>query len=565
MIQWENGKMNSYAGFTIGPIYDVLSHSRKTRELWFASYFFSWFMEKMIEELLETNQIKAEDFLTPYIKEPFEENNSKAGKYHDRFVISSSLGKEELFGIIQSASDKALNFFVELIDSSAKSSYISGKSKDDIKTILESYIQRNFVVLDSFHIDTSAVVKSVDAYLNSMEENRTFEMGIAENTCFRCKTLPGVVTKTITEKENNEDVKKARAFCPICFIKLFCYISKDVQNKIEPSDKYPPILDIAAYDLLNKEKIKNSLQSVIKEKIKNLKVDEDEYDYDFEGDIKNAVKNSYGEKEAKDIIKPYHKYFAVVQADGDNLGKLAGSIKGPAELSERLFRFADEAEGLIKSFKGEPIYIGGDDILAFMPVAFKDNEGSIKTVFDLALQLSEKYKEIVDRYDDKTNLSIGINIAYYKFPLSKALENARHQLSGEAKSGDKNTVAICLTKHSGFQTNFKFRFSSDEIKHFKELLNAVLADDIDIPHSLHHNLHRFIKVIANINDKKSLDAFFENNFNEAVHSRYADGFECVKEMFQGCIHPLKIESARIEDINDLLNKLRFIKFLRGEK
>jgi CRISPR-associated protein Cmr2 len=554
----ENNNFYSYAGFTVGPIYDVLSHSRKTRELWFGSYFFSWFMEKIIEELSKNKQIK---FLTPHVKESFEENHSKAGKYHDRFVVCSTLDKEELFKIIQIASDNALNFFVDLIDSAAKSSYIPSKSKDDIKTILktilEGYIQRNFVVLDSSHIDTSAVVKSVDAYLNSMEENRIFEIGGVKDTCFRCKTLPGIAKAEVwsvrnNEKSKNEESKKEENLCPLCFIKYFCFKSSKVKDKINDHNfRYPPVLDIVAVGLLTDE-VKNT-NPIFK-------------DYDKDYDFKD-IEKVYTDKDTKDKIKPYHKYFAVMQADGDDLGKLAGSIKDPTELSHRLFMFAEAAEGLVKSFKGEPIYIGGDDILAFMPVAFKGADG-IKTVFDLAIELSKTYQDIVnDGAADakKSTLSIGINIAYYKFPLSKALENARHQLFVEAKSGDKNAVAICLTKHSGFQTTFKFRFDSDEIKHFKELLNAVLAGDIDITHSLHHNLHRFIKVIANINDKKSLDAFFENNFNEAVHSRYADGFECVKEMFKGRIQPLKKENERINDIKDLLNKLRFIKFLRGDK
>ena len=68
----------SYAGFTIGPIHDVMSHSRKTRELWFGSYFFSWFMEKMVEKLMMSYpRIK---FLVPYVEVPFKLNKSITGK-----------------------------------------------------------------------------------------------------------------------------------------------------------------------------------------------------------------------------------------------------------------------------------------------------------------------------------------------------------------------------------------------------------------------------------------------------------------------------------------------------
>jgi len=107
----QNNNFQFYTGFTIGPIYDVLSYARKTRELWFGSYFFSWFMEKIIEELAKNSAI---EFLVPYVGKPFQPNNSITGKYHDRFIIRSSLDKDNLYNEIQKASDEALELFVDL-------------------------------------------------------------------------------------------------------------------------------------------------------------------------------------------------------------------------------------------------------------------------------------------------------------------------------------------------------------------------------------------------------------------------------------------------------------------
>ena len=561
----QNNNFQFYTGFTIGPIYDVLSYARKTRELWFGSYFFSWFMEKIIEELAKNSAI---EFLVPYVGKPFQPNNSITGKYHDRFIIRSSLDKDNLYNEIQKASDEALELFVDLIDAIVKppAEYVAKMDKDRVRDELKGYIQRNFVVLEPSAIDEGNVVKSISSYLDSMEENRFFNTGILDKTCSICKTLPAVVenkiwvrtwVKTETGWVYDEDRQKEK-LCPLCFIKYFCYKSDEIKKKINQKDfSYPPILDISAGELLTAE-VKNT----------NLNLFNDpEKDYDFE-DIEKAVTSVYDKEKAKEIIKPYHKYLAIVQADGDNLGEVLKQYPNPDDIaikfSKPLLDFAKEAGGIINSYRGHPIYIGGDDILAFMPVAIKGDDSSAKTVFDLAMDLSDKYRDIVDKKNGKTTLSIGINIAYYKHPLSRAMRNTREQLFNKAKAGSKNALAMLLTKHSGHQIGFKFRFNTREIEIFSKLLGETLAGQIDLPHSLHHNLSRFKTVIAHTPDEDRLNVFFKNNFNEPEHSKYDKGIAVVADYFKKvmlCEH----EGNRLNCVEEILSKLAFIKFLRGEK
>ena len=108
----QNQNIKSYAGFTIGPIYDVMRHSKKTRELWFGSYFFSWYMEMLISKLI----IDDVTFLVPDVSNIANITKTLAGKYNDRFVLSSpSLSLNELYDKILQANDCTLNFFVELL------------------------------------------------------------------------------------------------------------------------------------------------------------------------------------------------------------------------------------------------------------------------------------------------------------------------------------------------------------------------------------------------------------------------------------------------------------------
>ncbi|MCD4764628.1 MAG: hypothetical protein K8R28_11480 [Desulfobacterales bacterium] len=107
-------RIKSYAGFTIGPIYDVMRHSKKTRELWFGSYFFSWYMERLTTGLKKNNQQDIE-FFTPYISPNGKIKTSLGGKFHDRFVLASkSLEPEKLYEIIKSACEDNLKFFEEI-------------------------------------------------------------------------------------------------------------------------------------------------------------------------------------------------------------------------------------------------------------------------------------------------------------------------------------------------------------------------------------------------------------------------------------------------------------------
>ena len=551
-----NTEMKSYAGFTIGPIYGVLSSARKTRELWFASYFFSWFMEKSIEQLSKNNKI---DFLSPFVKEPFEPNNSITGKYHDRFILQSYLDKGALFREIQEASNNTLDFFVGLIDTLVKqlrTKYINGANKNTVRDILNSYIQRNFVVFDAQTFEPANIVNCINRHLNSMEENRSFDTGIFDKTCFICRALPAVIEADVWVK----DTLERKELCPLCFIKYYAHRSNEVKAKISKNNlRYPTILDIAAVELLTEEVKKQN--PIFKDY---------EKDYEFE-DIEQAVRKTDSKEEADSLLKKsYSKYFAIIQVDGDSLGKVFDKLTNFDELesfSKSLFDFANEAEKIITFYKGYPIYIGGDDILAFTPVAFKGDDGKAKTVIDLAIELSDAYRDIVGKNHSETTLSIGVNIAYYKFPLSLSLKNARKQLFEEAKKDDKNALALLLTKHSGHQIGFKFKFGSNDIKNFSELLRKTLAGDVDFPHSLHYNLSRFKTVIANIPDKDRLKAFFENNFNEPEHSKYTSDINSVMNYFKEVMFhvPREHRKKRLDCVKEILNKLAFIKFLRGEK
>ena len=86
--------MNNYTtllGFTIGPIYELMSHSKKTRELWFSSFFFSWYVKMLYGELSKTPSIEP---LSPFFNPTKPPANTKAGLFPDHIIAQS---KDEVY------------------------------------------------------------------------------------------------------------------------------------------------------------------------------------------------------------------------------------------------------------------------------------------------------------------------------------------------------------------------------------------------------------------------------------------------------------------------------------
>lgn len=577
-----NAEIKAYAGFTIGPIYELMRHAKKTRELWFGSYFFSWYMEGLIGRLLATN---AGEFLTPFV--PTDDagraipNRSATGKYHDRFVLSSSLSPDELFQQVRAANEQTLDFFVQMAlelvgEEPMRGGQVIQGSRDAIERILSGFLQTRFISLAKEQLQAETVVGGLDAYLNSLEEEFIFAPGKSKQTCERCKTLPGVVR--VKERGEEDEPDKIFPLCPFCLLKYRANRIPEVLEKLPPEnlDKgrliYPSVMEVAAADIL--------AIPAVKEKIPQSAEKELEY-AQLEAILKNL---NQGEAQAKvpEKLRRFHRYFAVVQADGDSLGKLAAGIPEPAELSERLFEFVREGEKLVQQYGGLPIFMGGDDLLAFLPVYYQG-----RTVVDFAQELSQIYKKTVDQGAGKTSLSVGLNIAYYKFPLANALKRAGELLFGDAKA-KKDSLAICLTQHSGAETRFCLKLGEKAFALFSDLIRNVLMGlseqtrekpaqpgeseetppaekGFKLPGGIRYNLGRFEAVLAEIPDKERLTAFFANNFDlETEHKRFQGGIAAAEDLFAHYLFERPGEKPD-QAVAQALKMLGFIRFLTGEE
>lgn len=134
-------------------------------------------------------------------------------------------------------------------------------------------------------------------------------------------------------------------------------------------------------------------------------------------------------------------YYALLVADGDSMGKMLDALTGRdahQEFSRSLSAFAHQAETIIKKYGGTPIYVGGDDIMAYLP---------LHTALVCAKELEEEFAI--------STLSGGLVIAHHLQPLSEVLRLAR-AAEKEAKQVDgKNALCIVLNKRSGAARSIK--------------------------------------------------------------------------------------------------------------
>ncbi|HFU4500917.1 TPA: type III-B CRISPR-associated protein Cas10/Cmr2 [Streptococcus suis] len=140
------------------------------------------------------------------------------------------------------------------------------------------------------------------------------------------------------------------------------------------------------------------------------------------------------------------KYYAIIQADGDGVGKYIQDLTTNQDIkdfSKKMFDYAGGLTQLVKGYGASLIYAGGDDLLVLAPMEQSDG----RTIFDLCKEINKAFCQI---FGEQVSISFGVSIFYYKYPLYEAFKNAQYQLFGQAKQAEgKKCISFYLQKHSG--------------------------------------------------------------------------------------------------------------------
>lgn len=509
-----------YAAINIGPIIDTISMARKPRELWAASYLFSFLMECIIKAIKE----KGKTIVSPASLD----SNKKigVGLYPDRIYLRD-ITDEELKDVV----NEALGTFSEEIKIGGDYVYV------------RDYINVMYVSIESE--DGKDVIKTLNRLLDCTE---LYNRPVSDE----CR---GNVLRLIQEKKDSP---------------LFKHAFGNSEFKIQTLE------EIATYQLSKlkgKEEVWKKSCNEAREKENNDKtVDLEAVEDEFYKQIKAKFKNDY---------HSYHKYICVVQADGDNMGSIISALKNEEvmTLSAALLGYGEKACGMIKKFGGLPIYAGGDDLLFLAPVV--SDKGNI---FGLLSEIDDCYKKTVDKAMDEskikrpekdgkklhTTLSYGLSVSYYKYPLYEALKSARELLFDTAKNvQEKNAIAWCLRKHSGtgFSGSFCKNASGGQVYLiFTKLMTCSESEEVisAIAHKLRQN-EDLLEIIRNREDRENRVTAFYHKVMEEENPEKDSYLKYTRELLCALFDSDEGNTRPITDIlTTMYGMLRTAKFINGE-
>jgi len=320
--------------------------------------------------------------------------------------------------------------------------------------------------------------------------------------------------KSFWENIKHSIVKENEKLCGVCLTKrVFPKIIKEELNFSEEI-RFPSTSEMATIQIkriINQEianKFKDRFESIMKNKSNSTSIShfisvpalKGNPLYNIDGQFlmeetyrENYLEREYGInldneeiKEIKDFLKKLKennidpsRYYAILQMDGDNMGKwLKGEFNPNIEdtihpkVKKALLDYSqgEEKEKLEKilcskhpvspsihqafsrrlsnfslnivrkivegEHYGKLVYSGGDDVLALLPV---------DQVLTCAYDLQNKFKEILG---SKASMSAGIVFVHHKYPLYLALQKVNQAENLAKKNYNKNSFCLIFLTHS---------------------------------------------------------------------------------------------------------------------
>lgn len=397
--------MTQYLALTIGPIYKTIRQARHTKELWAASFLFSRLMEHLLFALDPDNSrtiLPRTDIAQPDV--PL----FGAGIFPDRLFMEAQ-------GMTRQSVDTAINTAFKALAAETLPSQTDTATVEAALDFWRRYLRIEYVLLPLDALEGGALVTRTTPYLDTQELADTW-IHEAAGPDFLTELLTGIYKLPLSEP-----LKKSKGVYA-GFMSGF-FPSTDEIASLELWQQFPD-----AYGSIKKN------------------TPEDEHDL--------VYRNLEQDERIRPALRDHHKYFCIVYADGDYIGKTIAQLNTEneyREFSRLLSGFAANSAQLINAFGGKPVYIGGDDLLFLAPVY--SEKGSI---LELLTALDGAFGAL--NLQGNPTLSFGVCVVYYKYPLFESIEIAYRQLlaakSYRKGTAGKNAVGISLIKHSGSEFEF---------------------------------------------------------------------------------------------------------------
>lgn len=551
--------MTNYLALTLGPIYKTITQQRRTRSVFSASYLFSYIMKNLMKEMITQKPGIKDQILLP--SPDFLDDKAfqqvGCGLYPDRLIMLKS--EESDTQLILTARDTVIK---NLADEFSKKYSIR---IEYLQAYLKIYILE--ISLDK----GSETINEINRALDNLELFDNFPYG-----------------------PDQDELQRFFSEAGRHFLIVDAFGSK--KNHFE---SLPQIATAGLSKIPEKQEVH---RKNVSQMIRNSEEEEDTFYQDLQ-------------KEFGDQFSDYHKYVAVVNVDGDSFGKHIGNMEADETdlktFSKQLIKFGAEARKIITDYGGAPVYIGGDDLLFFAPVASKfSGEDSLATIFHLVQRIDNEFYTFFPPSSKSPSLSYGISLSYYKYPLNEALIES-YQLLERAKDKyvhddkrkypNKNAIAFKVLKHSG--QFFEGVIEKDKpgigdkereaeqlpyIGIFDQIM-SLLDEQISgnqFINSLTHGMAFFqdlfevLLLESEELNEQAIQNMFDNNFDESIHKQNKAFIDqvvqyviqvykrtrYVKEKYPGSYK----KTETVNEANDAALKLiyatlRFIHFIRGSQ
>lgn len=191
---------------------------------------------------------------------------------------------------------------------------------------------------------------------------------------------------------------------------------------------------------------------------------------DARGELSRLLRAVYEANDAEDRpLGPPPKFYALLLADGDRLGRLVGRLGGEAA-GGALSNFTREVPQIVKDHDGVTVYAGGDDVLAMLPVP---------RALACAASLSRRYRAAFAEKSGAT-LSAAVAFAPVRLPLKAVLDEAHRLLDDIAKEANgRDSLAVGVMKRGGMHcqwaTTWSRKYTDGSSMEAPQLLEDMVA------------------------------------------------------------------------------------------
>lgn len=595
--------------FEIGPISDYIRSTRKTKDLWGASFLFSYLMGCAGKLILES-EIRKKSFSKADIENVLHEkilrpnllqdklfnlicgfdtvDKVDAGSIPDQFYCE--LENPDTPNFVKEGIKKELKNLFNRCFSSLLISYHHLNSTLDYKIIdqqIDNYFRFFFITAENETQETLKNAVATRGEIFDIHSHVEDEVNYPKSKSDKC-SLCGDRAKVITlikalRGDRNEHL------CAICTIKRGLLEQFDSWINFESFQSTTAIAAKLAQEIMTKNytEIKNDLIKFRDEHKKSSEANDDLNEKQMDELLKSAVSEDmipklsyqfyFSEESAalhfRKKIKEFaedkeklwvdHPFFAILALDGDNTGCIMQEFEKRGKLKEfshSIQQYTSKTASIIKKYHGQLIYCGGEDTLAILhPLnlleAVKELNREFKNSLDAAIKSISNFNPVL-------SISAGAVICHHKYPLSHAIKDAEYMLESVAKQQNgKEAIAIRLMKGGSDKCDFVCKIANGiyNLDNFQSLIGC------GIPRGFVFKLIEEKEVLAStLDDASEIEKYLLFLFSKTRANIDIDTAKKIASAFNDLIKIYNASSDKPDaKFQKLIDYLYFARFLEG--